>query len=77
MLEVIPLEQAQAHLAEVIAKMIPGEEILITKNEQPIAKLVGQAPPARKPRVPGSAQGKLIVHAEDEEHLEDFKEYMP
>ena len=23
------------------------------------------------------AKGKLIVHAEDDEHLEDFKEYMP
>jgi hypothetical protein len=27
--------------------------------------------------IPGRCQGMLIVHAEDEEHLNDFAEYMP
>ena len=54
-----------------------GEELLITRNEQPVAKLVGQQRPIRKPRRPGSAKGKLVILAEDDEHLKDFKDHMP
>jgi antitoxin (DNA-binding transcriptional repressor) of toxin-antitoxin stability system len=43
---------------------------------QPVAKLVGQQRPVRKPRQPGSAKGKLTILAEDDEHLENFEEYM-
>lgn len=73
----VTIEEAQAKLPEIIDKLIPGEELIITRNNQPVAKLVGQQRPVRKPRQPGSAKGKLVIHAEDDEHLEDFKEYMP
>ena len=52
------------------------EEIVITREEQPVAKLVGSRP-ARKPRQPGSGKGMLTSVSDDDEHLEDFKEYMP
>jgi hypothetical protein len=29
------------------------------------------------PRRPGSARGKLAIIADDDEHLSDFKDYMP
>ena len=73
----VTLEEAQAHLAELVAKLVPGEEVVITQDEQPVAKLIGQRSAGRQPRQPGSAKGTLIVLAEDEEHLEDFKDYMP
>lgn len=39
--------------------------------------LVPELPPApRQPRRPGSAKGKLIIHSDDEEHLNDFREYL-
>jgi antitoxin (DNA-binding transcriptional repressor) of toxin-antitoxin stability system len=72
----VTLEEAQAKLPEVINKLAPGEEVIITRNEQPIAKLVGQQRPRRKPRRPGSAKGKPVVLAEDDEHLKDCKDYM-
>jgi antitoxin (DNA-binding transcriptional repressor) of toxin-antitoxin stability system len=72
----VTIEEAQANLPEIIDKLAPGEELIITRNDQPIAKLVGQPRPARKPRQPGSAKGKLILLVEDDEHLKDFKEYM-
>jgi len=75
--DTVTLEEAQAHLAEVIAKLDPGEEVVITQDEQPVAKLVKQEPAKRQPRQPGSAKGKLIIHTDDDEHLADFKEYMP
>lgn len=73
----VTLEEAQAHLAEVISKLAPGQEIVITKNEQPVAILMGQRTSIHQPRQPGSAKGQLIILVDDEEHLEDFKEYMP
>jgi antitoxin (DNA-binding transcriptional repressor) of toxin-antitoxin stability system len=43
-------EEAQAKLPEIIEKLAPGEEVLITRNSQPMANLVGQVQSARKPR---------------------------
>ncbi len=73
----VTIEEAQAHLAELISQLSPGQEIVITKNEQPVATLMGQRTSVHQPRQPGSAKGQLLILAEDEEHLEDFKEYMP
>ena len=76
MLETVTLQEAQTHLADLIAKLSPGTELVITQNDRPVAKLVGPPAAARQPRQPGSAKGKLIIHADDEEHLNDFQEYM-
>lgn len=70
------VQEAQAKLTELIHQLKPGDEVVITENNQPVAKLVAQTPSARKARLRGSAKGKLVIHAEDDEHLEDFKEYM-
>ena len=72
----VTIEEAQANLPEIIDKLAPGEDLIITRNDQPIAMLVSQRHPLRKQRQPGSAKGKLNILAEDDEHLEDFKEYM-
>lgn len=74
---VVSIEEAQAHLAELIASLQPGEELVITKNEQPVAKLIAQGRETRQPRQPGSAKGKLVILADDEDHLKDFEGYMP
>jgi antitoxin (DNA-binding transcriptional repressor) of toxin-antitoxin stability system len=37
--ETITIEDAQNHLAELIAALIPGEEIVIIQNDQPVAGL--------------------------------------
>ena len=73
----VTIEEAQANLAELVNRLVPGEEVIITRDAQPVAKLIGQRAAARQPRQPGSAKGKLLILAEDEEHLEDFTEYMP
>lgn len=73
----VTIEEAQATLLELIDRLAPGEEVTITRNQQPVAKLVGQQRPIRKPRQPGSAKGKLVILTEDDAHLKDFKEYMP
>lgn len=73
----VTVEEAQAKLPEIIEKLVPGEEVVITRNNQPVAKLIGEKPPVRKPRQPGSAKDKIIYMADDfDAPLEDFKEYM-
>ncbi len=72
----ITLEEAQTRLPELIAKLQPGEGLLITQHDKPVARLTVEVPPARKPRVPGNCQGMLTIVAEDDEHLRDFAEYM-
>jgi len=73
----VTIEEAQAHLVELIDKLNPGEEVVIIRNEQPIARLVGEPSHVRKPRQPGSAKGKILYMADDfDAPLEDFKEYM-
>lgn len=74
MLPNISIEEAQAQLPEIIGKLGPGEEVVITKDDLPVAELRSIA--AGKPQF-GSCKGMLTVVAGDEEHLEDFKEYMP
>jgi hypothetical protein len=47
------------------------------QNQVSVAKLVGQRPSERKPRIPGNCQGMITLAVEDDEHLKDFAEYMP
>jgi antitoxin (DNA-binding transcriptional repressor) of toxin-antitoxin stability system len=73
---IISIEEAQAKLPEIIDKLHPEEEVVITKDDQPVAE--PRSIPAAKPQPRfGSCKGMLTVVAEDKEHLEDFKEYMP
>src|SRR5262245_47567805 len=59
----VTVEQAQARLREIIDRLAPGEEVLITDNQQRVAKLVG-ARPARAPRpAPGLGKGSRSAPA--------------
>jgi antitoxin (DNA-binding transcriptional repressor) of toxin-antitoxin stability system len=72
----VTIEEAQAKLPELIAKLTPGETVIITCGQQPVAQLIPL--PLTKPQpVFGSCKGKLTIVSEDDAHLEDFKEYMP
>jgi prevent-host-death family protein len=72
----VTIQEAQAKLPDLIHKLTPGDEVVITENNQPVAKLVASL--ADKPRpLPGRCKGMLTILAEDDEHVEHFKEYMP
>jgi antitoxin (DNA-binding transcriptional repressor) of toxin-antitoxin stability system len=71
------LEEVQSHLGMWIAKLQPGEELLITQDDHPVARLIAEPKGMHKARQPGSAIGQLKVVEEDNVHLDDFREYMP
>jgi prevent-host-death family protein len=73
---IVTIQEAQAKLPDLIHKLTPGDDVVITENSQPVAKLVATL--SEKPRpVPGRCKGMLTILVEDGEHLRDFKEYMP
>jgi prevent-host-death family protein len=74
----VTLQEAQAKLAELIHGLAPGEEVVITENSQPVARLIPPASePPRPPRQLGTLRGTVLYMAPDfDAPLEDFKEYM-
>ena len=73
----VPLATAKDQLEELIDKLLPGEELHILKDDRTVARLIGMPKPLTGPRKPGSAIGRLFIVKEDDDHLEDFKDYMP
>ena len=72
----VTLEEAQAHLAELISKLVPGEELVLTSQGDPVA-VVTRPPRTSWPCQPGSAKDTKHWMAPDfDAPLEDFKEYM-
>jgi antitoxin (DNA-binding transcriptional repressor) of toxin-antitoxin stability system len=70
------LEEAQARLREIVVSLQPGEEVLLTDNGQPLAKLV-KTERTTWPCQAGSAKDKVHWMAPDfNAPLEEFKEYM-
>lgn len=76
MIATITVDEAQTQLKALIGRLAPGEEVVITENERPVAKLIGE-PLARLPRpAPGLGKGSVLYIAPDfDEPLDEFKAY--
>ncbi len=75
----VTIQEAQARLPDLIHNLVPGDDLVITENNLPVAKLVSE-PPKPKPGLrppPGLGKGCITIVSDDEEHLKDFAEYMP
>ena len=70
----VSIEEAQAALPSLIAKLKPGEQVEITEADHTVARLVGGPFRVGGKRRPGSAVGKLVIHQDDDEHLDGFRE---
>lgn len=77
MSHLVTLEEAQSRLSEIIAGLEVGDEMVITHNNQPVARLVPDRSHLGQPRVPGNCRGMIHLTSEDDDHLRDFAEYMP
>lgn len=72
----VSIQEAQANLAKLIHGMTPGDEVVITANNQPIARLI-PAVPVGAARQLGSMRGTVLYMAPDfDAPVDDFKDYM-
>lgn len=71
------VEDIQVTLPELLDSLTPGDEVILTRNHLPVAKLVSEAPkPGLRPP-PGLGQGSILYMAPDfDEPLDEMKEYM-
>ncbi len=52
----INVHEAKTHLSGILDRVAQGEEIVIVRSGQPVARLVAVG---RRPRVPGRLEGRL------------------
>ena len=71
----LSIEQASAQLGGLVRALGPNDEIVLTDNDKPVARIVPSTPNSK--RIAGAWKGILTIVDDDDEHLEDFKEYMP
>lgn len=72
----LPLGAAQPKLAEIVAGMTPGEELVLTADGEAVA-VVTRPSRTSWPSQPGTAKDRTFWMAPDfDAPLEDFAEYM-
>jgi antitoxin (DNA-binding transcriptional repressor) of toxin-antitoxin stability system len=74
----LPIEHAEGRLAEIIDSLSPGEEVVLTKADQPVATI--RATPALAKRQPrfGTLRGSILSIAPDFDAIpEGFEDYLP
>ena len=72
----VTIEEAQAKLSDLIHQLQSDQEVVITENGQPVARLIATKP-SRPIRKLGTLKGTVLYMASDfDAPLEDFKEYM-
>lgn len=72
----VDVTDAPQRLLDLIQAAEQGEEVIITKNQQPVIQLVPIASEQPRPRF-GSAQGQVFMSDDFDAPLDDFREYMP
>jgi antitoxin (DNA-binding transcriptional repressor) of toxin-antitoxin stability system len=74
----VTLEEAQSHLPEIIDQLRPGEEVVLTRDDKPVATLrAAAAGPDRQPRQLGTLKGSVLYMAPDFDAIpEGFEEHV-
>jgi prevent-host-death family protein len=71
---IIDIKEAKAEIADLLERVIQGEEVIISRDGAPVARWAPVGPKAER-RSPGSAKGKLAISPDFEAPLpEDILE---
>ena len=62
----ISLTDAQANLVELVHQLAPGEEVMLTEGNQPVARLSAvETPIPKRKRILGGMKGTVLYIADD------------
>jgi prevent-host-death family protein len=75
-MQTIDINQALSQITQLLEIASTGEEIIITRNNQPMVKLVSIDPPIKCSPLFGSARNIIAMRDDFDEPLEDFKDYV-
>jgi antitoxin (DNA-binding transcriptional repressor) of toxin-antitoxin stability system len=76
--QTMPVTQAESHLIEMVGKLLPEEEIVLTGNGKLIATLRSPQVTRREPPRLGTLKGTVLYMAPDFDDIpEGFEEYLP
>jgi antitoxin (DNA-binding transcriptional repressor) of toxin-antitoxin stability system len=78
----ISIEQASVELRGLVRALRQGDEIVLTDNDKPVARIIADAAslpgPATIEHVAGAWKGKFeILDDSDDVTIEHFREYLP
>ncbi len=77
-MQTMPLEQADGHLTEIIEKLAPGEEVVLTRHDKAVATIKASSQPDMTPRMFGTMKGTILHIAPDFDEIpEGFEDYLP
>jgi len=71
----INVADAKANLSKLIDRALAGEEVVISRRNQPVVKLIAVAPSARRGLEPGWLAGQVWMADDFDAPLEDFEDY--
>ncbi|MCH7614127.1 MAG: type II toxin-antitoxin system Phd/YefM family antitoxin [Nitrospinae bacterium] len=73
---IVTIHQAKTHFSQLIQRALAGEEIIVSRGKEPVARIV-PIPEARKERRLGGAKGIVKYIAKNfDEPLEEFEDFM-
>ena len=73
----MPFELAEGRLAEIIERLHPGEEVVLTRDEKPFATIRSASQSFKSPRF-GTLKGSIVYIAPDFDAIPDgFEDYVP
>ena len=72
----VTLEEASLNLPQLIEEAARGGDVVIVRDQHPVARIIAVESPAAGVRTFGSARGKITMADDFDAPLDDFKEYM-
>ncbi len=67
------IAEVKAHLSELIERAVMGEEVIVAKDNRPVARIVPLRPAQRKS---GTGKGQILFLSPDfDAPLDDFAKY--
>ncbi len=62
---IMAAEDIRLTMSELVDQLAPGQEIILTRNQQPVAKLIGESPPRPDRPDPGLGRGMITIVSDD------------
>jgi prevent-host-death family protein len=75
MATIVNMHQAKASLSRLVERALAGEEVVISRNGQPLVRLTPVlVPQKREPRIPGRSKGEVSISPDSEFTDEEITE---